>query len=219
VAITRPFYLGVFPVKQREYLPVMGKNPSLFGPDGGGGPDFPVENVSWTDAVDFCRRLSLGPGEATAGRIYRLPTEAEWEYACRAGTTSPFAFGDTLSSEQANFDGRNPYGDVEPGPYLRRTSRVGAYPDNAWGLYDLHGNVWEWCADWYRADYYQESPAEDPPGPAKGQFRVVRGGSWHFYGNECRSAYRGRGSADFRLSVGFRVAFTPPLGAPHTRAD
>jgi eukaryotic-like serine/threonine-protein kinase len=212
VEITRSFYMGVYPVKQREFLAVMGRNPSLFNYEGGGGPDFPVENVLWQDAVDFCKRLSERPEEKLAGRVYRLPTEAEWEYACRAGTTTAFALGDSLSSFQANFDGRNPYGGAQNGPNLRRTSRVGSFPDNVWGLYDMHGNVWEWCSDWYQPDYYESAPPTDPTGPDNGHFRVVRGGSWHFYGAECRSAFRGRGSPDFRLSVGFRVVLVPNLG-------
>src|SRR5205814_1699464 len=108
--------------------------------------------------------------------FYRLPTEAEWEYACRAGTTSATHYGNSLSARQANFNGRDPYGVAEPGPFLLRPTEVGSYPPNAWGLFDLHGNVWEWCADWYGRDYYRQAPVEDPAGPASGSARVIRGG-------------------------------------------
>src|SRR5262249_14127530 len=163
VTLTRPFYLGLYPVTQRQYWTVTGTDPSHFDSRNDGGPNHPVEGVTWEDAVEFCRLLSFK--EREAGRVYRLPTEAEWEYACRAGSTTPFAFGPGASSTQANFSGDHPYEEGAPGPYLQSTSAVGSYEPNAWGLYDMHGNVWEWCADWYRPDYYASSPAVDPPGP------------------------------------------------------
>src|SRR5262249_4711820 len=153
-----------------EYEKVVGKFPNrpIFKADRGGGPDHPMENVLWAEAVEFCKRLSALAEEKRAARRYRLPTEAEWEYACRAGTTTPFHFGDSLSAKQANFNGNFPYGDAGKGPYLRQTAKVGSYLPNAWGLYDMHGNVAEWCADWYDPAYYKHSPREDPRGPAKG---------------------------------------------------
>jgi formylglycine-generating enzyme required for sulfatase activity len=216
VTITRPFYLGVYEVTQAQYEKVMGKNPSHFTKANGGGPEHPVDQVLWKEAVEFCAKLSELPAEQQAGRTYRLPTEAEWEYACRAGTTTAFHFGDALSSKQANCNGNFPYGGAAKGPYLQKTAKVGSYPPNAFGLYDMHGNVAEWCADWYDATYYQKSPKENPPGPAQGAlytgfdadyYLVVRGGSWLDEARGCRAAYRFRymPSDRYRL-VGFRVA-------------
>jgi formylglycine-generating enzyme required for sulfatase activity/serine/threonine protein kinase len=147
--------------------------------------DHPVVCVSWNDAWEFCQWLSR-----KEGKTYRLPTEAEWEYACRAGTTTPFAFGNSLSSYQANFDGDGPYGDAEKGPYLMATKSVASYKANAWGLYDMHGNASEWCHDWYGGNYYSFSPERDPPGPDRGTNRVFRGGYWPHYAGHSRSAWR-----------------------------
>jgi formylglycine-generating enzyme required for sulfatase activity len=206
VEVTRPFYLGVFPVTQAQYQKVMGTNPSRFA----GNPDHPVEQVSWEDAQAFCRRMSELAEEKQFKRRYALPTEAQWEHACRGGepSSTPFHLGASLSAAQANFDGRHPYGGGEVGPWLWRTSPVGAYKAvNAFGLYDLHGNVWEWCADWFDEGYYGSSPGKDPTGPATGQSRVLRGGSWCHPALHCRTAFRDAlepdiGSFDF----GFRVA-------------
>jgi formylglycine-generating enzyme required for sulfatase activity len=225
VEITKPFYMGVYEVTQAQYAKLMrppnagGKhnswNPgSRFREGQGGGPDHPVENIRWNHAVEFCRRLTAQPDEKKAGRIYRLPTEVEWEYACRAGTTTPFHFGSNLSAKQANFNGNYPYGKAEKGTYLRRTSKVGSYAPNAWGLYDMHGNVQEWCSDYYDPNYYKSSPTKDPKGPAKGVlstdyndfYRVVRGGSWLDEARGCRSAFRWRAMPhDGYQLVGFRV--------------
>jgi formylglycine-generating enzyme required for sulfatase activity len=216
IAMTRPFYLGIYPVTQSQFQKVMGKNASFFRPQNGGGPDHPVEQVRWGEARAFCARLSALPEEKKAGRTYRLPTEAEWEYACRAGTTTTFNVGDTLSSKQANFNGNFPYGRAEKGPFLRRTAKVGLYAPNAWGLHDMHGNVYEWCNDWYDPGYYKKSPKENPKGPEKGVvstgfgdnfFIVVRGGCWLDEGRACRSARRLRlqQSEPYRWT-GFRVA-------------
>jgi uncharacterized protein (TIGR02996 family) len=206
VAITRPFYLGVHQVTQRQYEAVTGANPACFSSSYKGGPDHPVENIAWSDAAGFSERLSTLPGERLARRSYRLPTEAEWEYACRAGTSTAFAFGPTLTSDQANFDGRHPYGDVPRGAYLQRTTVVGSYPPNAFGLYDMHGNVREWCADWYDENYYAWGPSADPTGPDRGETRVQRGGSWAADGMLCRSASRVRNLPEERNSIfGFRV--------------
>jgi formylglycine-generating enzyme required for sulfatase activity len=229
VIITKPFYMGVYEVTQGEFEQVMGKAwmkanyvTAHFNEANGGGPDYPMDNVLWRHAVEFCTKLSELPAEKEAGRRYRLPTEAEWEYACRAGTTTAFHYGDTLSSSQANCNGNFPYGGAEKGPYLRKTTKVGSYKPNAFGLYDMHGNVAEWCSDWYDKDYYRNSPKEDPKGPAKGVlptgyknrgtpgegefYRVIRGGCWLDDARGCRSAYRYRAMATdgYRL-IGLRV--------------
>ncbi len=200
VRITKSFHMGMHEVTQAQYQKVMGKNPSHFRGEATG--DLPVESVSWHDAVAFCRRLSELPAEKAAGRSYRLPSEAEWEYACRAGTTTPFHFGKTLSVMQANFGFLA--GDREsPG----RTTPVGRYDrPNAWGLYDMHGNVWEWCSDWYAEDYYAKSDRKDPQGPATGEEHVCRGGAWNTMERQCRAAYRSSadpGKGD--RTIGFRV--------------
>jgi formylglycine-generating enzyme required for sulfatase activity len=216
VVITRPFYLGVNTVTQGQFQNLMAKNPSFFQAKNGGSPDHPAEQVRWGDAHEFCRKLAALPEEKKAGRTYRLPSEAEWEYACRAGTSTPFNVGGTLSSNQANFNGNFPYGGADKGPMLGRTAKVGSYPPNAWGLYDMHGNVLEWCNDWYDPDYYKKSHREDPKGPEKGVFAtgfdsnffvVVRGGCWLDEGRACRSARRFRlqQSEPYRWT-GFRVA-------------
>jgi formylglycine-generating enzyme required for sulfatase activity len=210
VRISEPFYLGKYPVTQAEYEKVMGTNPSWFSATGKGkdkvaGMDtsrFPVEMVSWDDAQEFCRKLS-----ARDSRKYRLPTEAEWEYACRARTTTPFHFGNALNGDRANCDGNNPYGTATKGTYLERTCRVGSYRPNAFGLYDVHGNVWQWCQDWYGKEYYNESTNVDPQGPSSGDARVVRGGSWYYRAGHCRAAYRVRDAPSVRREFcGFRVA-------------
>jgi formylglycine-generating enzyme required for sulfatase activity len=214
VTITRPFYLGVYPVTQMQYQLVMKASPSHFSRSGRGKDlvkdmetrNFPVERVTWGNAVVFCRKLSERPEEESEGRVYRLPTEAEWEYACRGDSPHPFHLGLSLSSTLANFDGNYPYGGAPRGPFLRRACVVGSYPANALGLHDLHGNVWEWCQDWYGEHYYQESPAEDPQGPATGDRRVLRGGCWSSPGSNCRTAYRGKlEPGDHLHRVGFRV--------------
>jgi formylglycine-generating enzyme required for sulfatase activity len=214
VEITRPFYMGACEVTQEEYVKVTGKNPSHFSGTGGGkfkvkGLDtrrFPVEDVSWDQATAFCKKLSELPEEKKSGRYYRLPTEAEWEYACRGGATSPFPFhfGDSLAPSQANYDGR-----------LKRTSAVASYGPNAFGLYDMHGNVWEWCADWYDRNYYKNSPVKDPAGPAAGGRRVLRGGSSDDPALTCRSAVRDYFSPAYhKYTIGFRVVCVtgPPDG-------
>jgi formylglycine-generating enzyme required for sulfatase activity len=207
VVIGRAYYLAAHPVTQRVYQAVVGRNPSKFTAANGGGPEHPVEMVSWDDAAAFCRQLSGLPEERTAGRSYRLPTEAEWEYACRAGKTStPFGHGATFSADLGNFDAVHPYGDAPPGALVGRTTPAGRYPANAWGLHDTHGNVWEWCADWYAEGYYAKSPARDPGGPPDGRFRVLRGGSWRNQGAVCRAAYRNALAPHMRDSAtGFRV--------------
>jgi uncharacterized protein (TIGR02996 family) len=220
VEITRPFYLGVYPVTQTQWQAVMHNNPSHFSATGDGKAkvkgldtsDFPVEQVSWEDATAFLDKLSALEEEHEARWNYRLPTEAEWEYACRGGTASNqiFHFGNTLSSKQANFDGRSPYGGAATGPYLQRTSKVGSHPANGFGLHDMHGNLWEWCSDWYDGDYYAKRPPADPQGPRQGSDRVYRGGGWYGDGWFCRSASRDGNVPDFRHDdLGFRAALVP----------
>jgi formylglycine-generating enzyme required for sulfatase activity len=204
VEITKPFYLGVYEVTQAQYEKVIGVNPSYFSARGGGkekvaGRDtrnFPVENVSWYHAVEFCEQLSALRAEKQGKRTYRLPTEAEWEYACRGGRSSPFHFGNEITSAKANFFGS----------HLKRTTAVGTYPPNAFGLYDMHGNVWEWCADWQNSDYYKQSPRQDPQGPQTGTRRVRRGGSMGDVASFCRAAFRhDLDPGSHGEGVGFRV--------------
>jgi len=179
VRITRPFYIGACTVSQKEYSAVMDDNPSRFR-----GPDLPVEHVSWRQATDFCKRLSQLAEEKRTGWVYRLPTEAEWEYACRAGTSTTFSCGDTLDHDDANFCDDSV---ITPQP----TVPLGNFPPNAFGLHEMHGNVWEWCRDWYQVDYYEQSPCDDPPGPEDGHHHVMRGGSASVMVHECRAALRG----------------------------
>ncbi len=187
VRITKAFYIGAHEVTQEQYAAVMGKNPSKFP-----GARNPVERVSWHDAVEFCARLSEKDGQT-----YRLPTEAEWEYACRGGSTTAYSFGSAPRrlgdhAWYSRNSGEKPH-------------EVGLKLPNAWGLYDVHGNVWEWCQDWYDDDY-RSSTAEDPTGPTSGTYRCVRGGSWFDYPTPLRSAARGRDFAPNRVDDhGFRV--------------
>ncbi len=198
VTLTRGLYLAAHPVTQAQWRAVMGNVPALFP-----GDTLPVEKVSWDDCQEFCERLSLQEGAE-----HRLPTEAEWEYACRAGTAGPFHTGSTLSTEQANYDGREAYGKGTTRPFRGATTPVGTFPANAWGLFDMHGNVWEWCSDWYGP--YPASHTTDPTGPAEGDARVLRGGSWLNPPWYCRSAYRYWADPATRAGhIGFRVCFTP----------
>jgi formylglycine-generating enzyme required for sulfatase activity len=210
VEITQPFYLGLYEVTQEEYERVMGTNPSSFKQvPGQNTRRFPVESVSWHDAVEFCRKLSELPAEKNAGRAYRLPTEAEWEYACRGGASDPGPFffqrpSRTLSSEQANFDGNYPYGGAPKAKWLERPMTVGSYEPNGFGLFDMHGNVSEWCQDWYGP--YDPNSRRDPQGPQNGDRIVLRGGSWLADGRYCRAAYRTWGAPGCRnYFYGFRV--------------
>jgi formylglycine-generating enzyme required for sulfatase activity len=261
VRITKPFYLGVYEVTQREFEHVMGRNPSAFSNGGGSaeastGVDtsrYPVDSINWYDAVEFCNKLSQtegrqpyygladiereGDGSIKEAKVsievgggYRLPTEAQWEYACRAGSTSPFNFGTANNGAESNCTGNAPYGTEEQGPALGRPVPVGGYRPNAWGLYDMPGNVWEWCWDVYDEAYHQNSPesdrapsrtakairkksksknspASDPAGPSRGSDRAMRGGSWLALSLECRSAHRGWNLPKNRYyDRGFRVA-------------
>jgi formylglycine-generating enzyme required for sulfatase activity len=181
VTITKPFWLGVHQVTQGQWQQVMGTTPWKGKDRTIEGPDVAASYISWDDAVAFCQKLSQNEGKR-----YRLPTEAEWEYACRAGTTTKYSFGDDEKQlgESAWFDG-NAF--VKDEKYAHR---VGQKKPNAFGLYDMHGNVLEWCADWYEGGYYKSSAAADPQGPSSGSFRVLRGGSWNFVPFNLRSSYR-----------------------------
>jgi formylglycine-generating enzyme required for sulfatase activity len=197
----------VYEVTQAQYEKVMGKNPSSFpvAKVGNENADLPVENVSWHDAVRFCKKLSDLPEEKKAGREYRLPTEAEWEYACRAGSKTAYAFDDEegLLPEYGWFS-RNS---------SRRTHTVGLLEPNAWGLYDMHGNVWECCSDRYGD--YPKGAVSDPSAPKVGSIRVFRGGSWRFEAAGCRSAARyGSAPSDRGDGLGFRVALSSQSGIP-----
>lgn len=208
VTISKPFYMGVYEVTQKQWEAIMDENKSAFRGEKG-GPEHPVEQVSWHKAVEFCQKLSEKEEEKKAGRIYRLPTEAEWEYACRAGTTTATHYGNSLSSKDANFNGKKPLGNAPVGPYIDKTTKVGSYKPNKFGLYDMHGNVWEWCSDWYDEKYYKNSPKVDPRGPATGDERVLRGGSWYNQGGVARSAYRHHAPPEVEYwDVGFRVVMT-----------
>lgn len=171
---------------------------------------YPVVNVSWEDANEYCKWLSK-----KTNKKVRLPMEAEWEYACRAKTTKPFNTGENLTTEQANYNGNYPYRDYPKDNYVGSVTVVGSYKPNDWGLYDMHGNVWEWCSDWYSEKYYDECEAkgivENPTGPPVGSDRVLRGGSWYSYVRYCRSAVRTYdfpGYNDYG-GVGFRPVFLP----------
>ena len=262
VEITKPFYLGVYEVTQTEFEQLMGRNPSFFSNSGGQakvatGVDtsrYPVDSVTWYEAVEFCNKLSekeqrqpyyrladierdaggsikLANVNIAGGGGYRLPTEAQWEYACRAGTTTPFNFGTADNGAYSNCNGKAPYGIKHKGPNLGSTVPVGGYRPNAFGLYDMHGNVWEWCWDEYQGDYHKNSSVSDSPGPsptpnvarkeskAKNSaasdpsgspgawLRVCRGGDWSTPARWCRSAMRDKRVPASRTDhIGFRVA-------------
>ena len=192
------FYIGKYAVTQAEWESVTGTNPSHFK-----GANLPVEQVSWDDCQAFIQALNR-----KTGQTYRLPTEAEWEYACRAGTTTPFNTGGNLTTEQANYDGNYPYNNNRKGQYRKQTVAVDSFEPNAWGLYNMHGNVWEWCSDWYGE--YESGCVENPVGSKSGSPRVIRGGGWGGPAGSCRSAYR-RGSPPGNRNdgVGFRLVFVP----------
>ncbi|MDM8550268.1 SUMF1/EgtB/PvdO family nonheme iron enzyme, partial [Desulfobacterales bacterium HSG2] len=182
-----PFFMGKYPVTQEQYEAVTGENPSCFR-----GANRPVSEVSWNDAVAFCEKLSR-----RTGKTYRMPTEAEWEYACRAGTTTPFHFGETITPKLANYNYN-----------CGKTTDVGTFPPNAFGLCDMHGNIWEWCRDWF--DDYPSGHVIDPEGPSSGSNRVKRGGSWSGSAGSCRSAGRGRDSPGRRSNaLGLRLVLSP----------
>jgi formylglycine-generating enzyme required for sulfatase activity len=197
VTLTKGFYMGVYTVTQEQWQEVMGKNPSHFK----GEKNLPVESVSWNDCQDFIKKLREKDKKA-----YRLLSESEWEYSCRAGTTTPFHFGTTISTDQANYYGEYTYGIGKKGVFRGKTTPVGTFPANTWGLHDMHGNLWQWCEDWYGE--YPQRDVVDPQGPEKGKIRVLRGGSWLRYPGHCRSAFRyGYGPGSRNYDCGVRVCF------------
>jgi len=208
VEITRPYYLGVYPVTQAEYVQVTGqKNPSWFCSEGQGKSKvdglntakFPVENVIWDEAAAFCEALNRLDAKKPAGWRYALPTEAQLEYACRAGTTTSYFFGDANDLGEYAWYAVNAEG---------RTHKVGTRAPNPWGLFDMNGNVWQWSADWYAKDYYANSPNKDPQNLIIGSARVLRGGAWFDSKMYCRAAYRGIGAPGYRSYIcGLRVCF------------
>jgi len=241
VKVTSPFLIGAYEVTQGEYRQVVDEAPSWFSKTGEGkekvGKEdtarFPVDSVSWFDAIAFCNRLSerdslplyyeltgiKHKGESiveasvkvVGGIGYRLPTEAEWEYACRAGTNTAYQFGESRSAK-GNFQimGATIYGSRAKVRSLGRTTTVGSYTSNLWGLHDMHGNVAEWCWDWYDEAYYGRSPLEDPSGPTKGHHRILRGGSWLVKQANCRCAARfWQIPSEGKYFTGFRVARNP----------
>ncbi|XWK87735.1 MAG: bifunctional serine/threonine-protein kinase/formylglycine-generating enzyme family protein [Phormidium sp.] len=201
-----PFYMGKYPITQAQWKTVaalpkikidLNSDPSNFK-----GANRPVENVNWHEAQEFCQRLSR-----KTGKTYRLPSEAEWEYACRAGTTTPFHFGETITTDLVNYNGNYTYASAPTGTYRKQTTDVGSFPPNAFGLYDMHGNVWEWCADpWH--ENYNGAPSDGRVWESGGndQYPLLRGGSWCNVPWDCRSAYRGwNESGSGYGSYGFRV--------------
>ena len=215
VTLTKGFWTGKYEVTQGQWKRVVGKLPGELTVAGGEGDDLPVYNVNFAEAEEFCRRLTeqaRAAGDLAKGWEFRLPTEAQWEYACRAGTTTATAFGDKLSSKQANFQGK-PYNGAEVGPSLKRATKVGSYPANAWGLHDMHGNVVEWCRDWFHAklpggtdpDLYSAKSTAllNRTGTLS---RSRRGSAWTDNGWASRSAFRQRFEPERRYDhIGFRV--------------
>lgn len=185
VTVSKGFFMGIYTVTQEEWQAVMGVNPSQFK----GDKKLPVEMVSWDDCQVFVKRL-----REIDGKVYRLPTEIEWEYACRAGTTTPFHFGHTISTDQANFNGGTTYGNGKPGVYRNKTTPVGSFPANAFGLHDMHGNVSQWCQDLH-------SPT--------GTIRLLRGGSWNYRPHDLRAAARDGIDPNYRGNfIGVRICFS-----------
>jgi sulfatase modifying factor 1 len=220
VTLSRGFWMGKYEVTQKDYLSVVGSNPSFFTPANGYSPDLtgPVEQVSWNNASNYCAlrtQQERAAGLIRTNWVYRLPTESEWEYADRAGTTTAFYLGSSLHSGQANFNGQYEY-DAELGEiyntngiFLGTTTPVGSYAANPWGLYDMIGNAFEWCQDWYGT--YPTGPVSDPQGAVTGSVHVRRGGSWYDFAEHCRSGQRyANGGPNFTSSYfGIRVVLDP----------
>ncbi|MGF1581372.1 MAG: formylglycine-generating enzyme family protein [Gemmataceae bacterium] len=207
VTLTKGLYVGITPVTQRQWQNVMVENPSHYK----GDDTLPVDSVSWEDCQEFVNSLNLMKRaelrlSVPQGGMFDLLTEAEWEYSCRAGTTTPFWFGDTISTDQANYNGDAVYGNGKKGDFCVETTPVGSYPPNVWGLFDLHGNVYEWCADWYGG--FSHVDVENPQGPENGSDRVLRGGSLLRDPWILRSGARFNAQPGFHYpGIGFRVCF------------
>ncbi|CAG1021730.1 Formylglycine-generating enzyme [Patescibacteria group bacterium] len=200
VTLTHGYWLAETACTQALWQAVMGNNPAEFK-----GENNPVEKVSWLDTQTFLDKLNQLIPNLNA----RLPTEAEWEYACRAGTTTPFSFGENITPEQVNYDGNYPYNGAEKGLYRGKTVAVKSLPPNDWGLYEMHGNVWEWCDDWF-GDYPNQA-VTNPTGATEGISRVLRGGSWFDFAGGARSAVRSGNDPGYRnLLIGFRFALGQP---------
>jgi formylglycine-generating enzyme required for sulfatase activity len=197
VTLTKGFYMGVHLVTREQWQAVMGDIPLAVK----GEENLPVRGISWNGCQKFIKKL-----RGKDSNPYRLPTEAEWEYACRAGMTTTFCFGETISTDQANYNGRA-YGRGKAGVDRKKPTPVGSFPPNAWGLYDMPGNCWQWCGDWWGE--YPQDHVVDPRGPASGQNRVLRGGSWANGPHDCRSArHNGVGPGFIGPHVGFRLCFS-----------
>jgi len=215
VTLTSALYMAIHEVTQGCYEAVTYPKPDEKTkkitdeyPNEFKGPNHPVVKVSWDHAEKFCKTLSAQ--DAEKGREYSLPTEAQWEYTCRAGTETPFSFGETISTDQANYHGDYTYGDGSKGPNREKTLPVGSLAPNAWGLYDMHGNVSEWCASRYGS--YGSAAETDPQGPEEGNQRVLRGGSWRSYPGACRCGFRLRSDGRSNsYNVGFRVCCPIPM--------
>ena len=191
------FFMGKYPLTQAQYQAILGSNPSYFK-----GNNRPVETVSWDDAVLFCQKLSQRKGKS-----YRLPSEAEWEYACRAGTKTPFSFGDNITPDLVNYNGNYPYKSAPKGEYREQTTDVETFTPNSFGLYDMHGNVWEWCEDDWHKNYIN-APTDGSAwnSQSDSRYKLLRGGSWGYFARNCRAAHRYRYSRDNRdFNYGFRV--------------
>lgn len=219
VEFSYTFYVGMYEIRRKEFLALM--KPTVNEPKSPqsdsaivADDDQPMTSISWEETQEFCSRLSALPAERLAGRIYRLPTEAEWECCCRAGTTTAYSVGNDLPLNAACFTAK---GSADK---PARPVRVGSFPSNSFGIYDMHGNAWEWCLDWYQADYYRVSPKRDPRGPEKGTRRVIRGGGWNSLPELCRSSFRdGKEPVAREAYLGFRVVclqgmFLTDLGVP-----
>ena len=200
----KPFFIGKYPITQEQWKAVMGYNPSSFM-----GGKRPVEYVSWKDAVEFCGKLSR-----KTGKNYGLPSEAQWEYACRAGTTTPFHFGETITPDLVNYNGNYPYGSAPKGFYRQETNLVWRFPPNAFGLYDMHGNVWEWCQDVWHGNYNGAPCDGSAWETGNSNYRVQRGGSWNLNAVYCRSTYRVGYALGYRdRYFGCRVALASGFSA------
>lgn len=209
VTLSNGFWLAETTCTQRLWRAVVETDPSRFK-----GDERPVENVSHDDVQKFLSRLA----DRVPGLQPKLPTEAQWEYACRAGTATPFSFGGTINTGQSNFDGNYPHAGGPKGVYRRETVDVKSFPPNRWGLYQMHGNVWEWCSDWY--GLYVGDSQVDPTGPPTGSRRVVRGGNWSYGARGVRSACRyGHRPGSRGSDLGFRVLSSASSSQPATSSQ